>query len=95
VWLQRHREQTLASESISLGKTMGDYTFGSTGQPMYIRLPGGGSARICTKKDTYPNGKEFVGYGIKPDILVKETIHDYVSEKDKVLDHAMKIMDEQ
>jgi hypothetical protein len=35
----------------------------------------GGSARICTKKDTYPNGKEFVGYGIKPDIEVKRTLN--------------------
>jgi C-terminal processing protease CtpA/Prc len=84
----------IAAESISLGKTIGDYTFGSTGQPMFIRLPGGGSARICTKRDTYPDGKEFVGYGIKPDILVKETIHDYVSEKDRVLEHAIKMLNE-
>ncbi len=52
-------------------------------------LPGGGSARICTKKDTYPNGKEFVGYGIKPDIEVKRTLNDYLLKKDPVLDKAI------
>ncbi|WBX72312.1 S41 family peptidase [Tenacibaculum retecalamus] len=54
-------------------KKIGEPTFGSTGQPLYFELPGSGSARICTKKDTYPNGKEFVGYGIQPDIEVKKS----------------------
>ena len=43
---------------------IGEPTFGSTGQPMPYDLPDGGSARVCTKKDTYPSGKEFVGFGI-------------------------------
>jgi C-terminal processing protease CtpA/Prc len=52
---------------------IGENSFGSTGQPLFIELPGGGYARICTKKDTYPNGREFVGFGVKPDIIVKNT----------------------
>ncbi|MDF1696692.1 MAG: S41 family peptidase [Saprospiraceae bacterium] len=84
----------IAAESIALGKTMGDFTFGSTGQPMFIRLPGGGSARICTKKDTYPNGKEFVGYGIQPDVVLKESIDNVLSGEDVVLQKAIELLNE-
>jgi len=68
---------------------MGENSFGSTGQPFIFDLPGGGSARVCTKKDTYPDGREFVGYGVKPDIEVKSTLNDYIQKKDPVLDRAL------
>ena len=68
---------------------IGVNTFGSTGQPFSFDLPGGGSARICTKKDTYPDGREFVGYGIKPDIEVKRTLTDYIQKKDPVFAKAL------
>ena len=68
---------------------IGEPTFGSTGQPMLFDLPGGGSARVCTKKDTYPNGKEFVGYGIQPDIEIKKTLNDYLEKEDPVLQKAL------
>lgn len=71
---------------------IGANTFGSTGQPLDLNLPGGGSARVCTKKDTYPDGREFVGYGIKPDIEVKLTLSDYLNKKDPVLDKAMEFL---
>lgn len=82
----------VAAESIPSFKTVGDYTYGSTGQPLIMNLPGGGSARICTKRDMYPNGKEFVGYGIKPDFIVKETLEDILSGRDSVLEYAIKIL---
>jgi len=73
---------------------IGEPTFGSTGQPMHFELPGGGSARVCTKKDTYPNGKEFVGYGILPDIEVKKSFEDYMENKDPVLEKAIQYLNE-
>jgi C-terminal processing protease CtpA/Prc len=69
---------------------LGENSFGSTGQPFMFELPGGAMARICTKKDTYPDGREFVGYGVKPDIEVKMTLQDYIQKKDPVLDRALK-----
>lgn len=69
---------------------IGENTNGSTGQPFMFDLPGGGTARICTKKDTYPDGREFVGYGVKPDIEVKMTLQDYIQKKDPVLEQALK-----
>jgi C-terminal processing protease CtpA/Prc len=73
---------------------IGENTFGSTGQPYSFELVGGATARVCTKKDTYPNGKEFVGYGIKPDIEVKQTIEDYLANRDKALIKAQEYIKE-
>jgi C-terminal processing protease CtpA/Prc len=69
---------------------MGSYTFGSTGQPFTFSLPGKGSARVCTKADTYPDGRVFVGVGIKPDVEVVPTLNDYLQKKDVVLESALK-----
>jgi len=71
---------------------MGEKTYGSTGQPLSFDLPGGGSARVCTKKDTYPDGREFVGFGIKPDIEVKQTLNDFIQNKDRGLDRAIEYL---
>ncbi|MGB4844340.1 MAG: S41 family peptidase [Ferruginibacter sp.] len=73
-------------------KKIGTNSFGSTGQPYMFSLPGGGSARVCTKQDTYPDGREFVGYGIKPDIEVKPTLADYLQRKDPVLEKALEYL---
>ncbi len=73
---------------------IGEPTFGSTGQPMVFELGNGSYARVCTKKDTYPDGREFVGYGIKPDIGVKMTLTDYVENKDPVLEKAIEYLNE-
>ncbi|WP_405604089.1 S41 family peptidase [Polaribacter sp. Asnod1-A03] len=74
---------------------IGEPTYGSTGQPMLFDLPGGATGRICTKKDTYPDGREFVGYGIQPDILVKKTYQDYINDKDPVLEKAIKYLNKE
>ncbi|MBT29414.1 MAG: peptidase S41 [Thalassobius sp.] len=68
---------------------IGEATYGSTGQPYVFDLPGGAFARVCTKKDTYANGKEFVGYGIQPDIEVKKTLADFMENIDPALQKAI------
>jgi len=68
---------------------IGQNSFGSTGQPYLFDLPGGGMARVCTKKDTYPDGREFVGNGVKPDIEVIPTIKDFINHKDAALNMAV------
>lgn len=74
---------------------IGEPTYGSTGQPLPFDLPGGGSARVCTKKDTYPDGREFVGYGIQPDIRVAPALSDFLKENDVVLNRAITYLAEQ
>ena len=71
---------------------IGSPTFGSTGQPFHFYLPGGALARVCTKQDTYPDSREFVGFGIKPDIEIISTLNDYLNRKDPVLDKAIEYL---
>ena len=71
------------------GKIIGEASGGSTGQPLSFALPGGGSARVCTKKDMFPDGAEWVGKGIQPDIVVQATVADVQAGKDTVLNRAL------
>jgi carboxyl-terminal processing protease len=71
------------------GRIIGEPSGGSTGQPLSFTLPSGGSARVCTKKDTFPDGAEWVGKGIDPDILVRPTLADVKAAKDTVLNRAL------
>jgi carboxyl-terminal processing protease len=73
-------------------KIIGEETGGSTGSPLVVSgLPGGGYARICTRRICYPiSGKKFVNSGVKPDIEVKQSIEDYLKGRDVVLEKAIK-----
>lgn len=72
--------------------TMGQRTEGSTGQPLPIDLPGLSGARICTKRDTYPDGRDFVGVGVIPDIEIPRDVNDVIKGTDSVLDLVVKKM---
>jgi hypothetical protein len=72
---------------------IGEPTNGSTGMPYRFDLPGGGSARICIKKDMYPDGREFVGKGIQPDIRITPTVKDYLESRDVVREAALKYLE--
>ena len=71
------------------GSLVGEATGGSSGQPLTFKLPGGGTARICTKHDSFADGREFVGIGIKPDVPVQITRSDIVAGRDRVLESAL------
>jgi len=73
---------------------IGSPTYGSTGQPYHFMLPGGGLARVCTKQDTYADGREFVGVGILPDIYVEQTLSDYMANIDSALERAIKYLNQ-
>ena len=45
-----------------------------------------------TKRDTYPDGREFVGVGILPDILVEATLDDFLRGRDPVLEKAVSLL---
>lgn len=60
------------------GKLIGTPTGGSTGNGVRVELiPGHSFVNICSKHDVMPDGTEFVGIGIHPDIEVKETYQSY------------------
>ncbi|MFK7769138.1 MAG: S41 family peptidase [Mariniblastus sp.] len=77
-------------DTLDRGKLIGGPTGGSTGQPLVFDLPGGGSARVCTKHDFYADGTEFVGPGIQPDVLVLPTVKDVRQGVDGVLQAALR-----
>lgn len=72
------------------GKLIGEPTAGSTGQPLMFKLPGGGFARICTKHDSFADGREFVGVGVQPDIPVHQTRADIIAGRDSALQVAVR-----
>jgi C-terminal processing protease CtpA/Prc len=82
----------VAFDCMKRGKLIGLPTGGSTGQPVSFDLPGGGSARVCGKRETYPDGKEFIGIGIIPNITVKTTIKDLLSGTDAAKNKALEVL---
>lgn len=75
-------------------KRIGQATNGSTGQPMAVDLVKGLWVMICSVANYYPDGKEFVGSGIKPHIEVVEELNDKLSDTDKTLNTAIKHLTE-
>lgn len=74
------------------GKLIGQTTGGSTGQPLFFDLPGGGTARVCAKDDFFPDEKKFVGVGIAPDIYISKTTKDLYQNNDAVLQKALELL---
>lgn len=79
----------VAFVTMKRGTIIGEPTGGSTGQPMFFDLPGGGQARVCTKRDRFPDGSDFVGKGIQPDKFVAPTVADFRAGRDTILEAAL------
>jgi len=79
----------VAFDVMNRGPLIGEPTCGSTGQPLIFSLPGGGNAFVCTAHCFYPDGKEFVGVGVLPDMEIHPTVKDVRAEKDPVLNAAI------
>jgi C-terminal processing protease CtpA/Prc len=68
---------------------IGSASFGSTGQPLFIRLESGGGFQICTMHCTYPDGREFINIGVKPHIPCEMTLNDYKNGVDSVMNKGL------
>ena len=79
-------------DAMERGILVGERTGGSSGQPLRIALPGGGIARICAKRDTYPDGREFIGKGIAPNITIAPTVADIRADRDPVIERAVEAL---
>lgn len=80
------------ADSIPHFTTIGSPTYGSTGQPLFFDLPGGGLGFVVTKHDSYPDGREFVGPGVKPKIQVTYRLEDIASGIDVDLEEALRFL---
>lgn len=82
----------VAFRGIGAGTIVGEATGGSTGQPVSFGLPGGGSGRVCAKRDVFADGTEFVGVGIRPDIEAAPKRADVAAGRDPVLERALALI---
>lgn len=82
----------VAFDAMQRGRIVGEPTGGSTGQPLLFKLPGGGTARICTKRDSYPDGREFVGVGVQPQVAAAPRVADLLAGRDTVLETAVGLL---
>jgi len=71
---------------------VGGRTGGSTGQPLRFELDYGVNGKICTKRDTYPDGREFVGIGVIPDVEFHVTQKSISEGEDIVLQKGMEVL---
>jgi len=75
------------------GLVLGEPSFGSTGQPYFVRFPKFGmSFRISTKREYFPDGRQFEGLGVKPDKSIPLTRDELRSRVDTQLELAVKIV---
>ncbi len=70
---------------------VGEPTCGSSGQPLYFSIYGA-DVRICTKWDRFPDGAEYVGIGILPDVPAARTRRDVAVGRDAVLEKALELI---
>jgi len=70
------------------GAIIGERTAGSTGQTAVLPLAPGWKIRLTVSRDAFPDGKEFVGTGIAPDVPVDVRVEDVLAGRDAALDRA-------
>jgi C-terminal processing protease CtpA/Prc len=72
--------------------TVGGRTSGGAGNPLIVPLPGGGALRVATFTATFPDGTEYVGTGIKPNVEVYPTVQDLIDGTDPVLARGLEVV---
>lgn len=73
---------------------IGEQTQGTDGETSKIHMPGNGEIAFTGQRIKFGNGKDFYGTGISPDIVVKNTIDGVKSNRDEILECALKYMTE-
>jgi carboxyl-terminal processing protease len=71
---------------------VGGRTGGSTGQPYFKTLGDGFSFSISAKREYFPDGSEFEGIGMTPDVAIELTPADLKAGRDPVLANAKSLI---
>lgn len=74
---------------------IGTATCGTTGTPLMQKLSCGGWMRICSVGYRLMDGTEFIGCGIKPDIICEMSVDDFANGYDYVLSKGLEYMRKQ
>jgi carboxyl-terminal processing protease len=73
------------------GILVGETTQGSSGRPFVYDFHNGMSLRIAVERYYFPDGSEFEGVGIRPDVEMHMTIEDLKNGRDPVLEKAFEL----
>lgn len=73
---------------------VGETTQGSAGLPNSYDFHNGMSLRIAVNRTYFPDGSQFEGVGIKPDVEVHRTIEGLKAGRDFVLEKALELAEE-
>ncbi|MGE5550359.1 MAG: S41 family peptidase [Bacteroidota bacterium] len=73
---------------------VGERTSGSTGQPYFHRFPWNMMLAVGSIRSRFPDGAEFEGVGIEPDLHVSMSREDLYGNRDPVLDAAIAEIEE-
>ncbi len=73
------------------GTLVGETTEGSSGPAFMQDLGDGMRIGIAAKRQYFPDGTEFEGVGIKPDVEVQPSVDDLRNERDPVLEKAVEL----
>ena len=57
-----------------------------------IDLPGGVKAQVCAVHLSYPDGREYVGTGVIPDVEVHPTAVDITTDRDVILEKGLALL---
>jgi carboxyl-terminal processing protease len=71
---------------------VGERTAGSAGNPIERPLPGGGQFSMATFRAYLPDGGEYVGIGLKPDIGIGPTREDIRNGVDVVMEKGLAVL---
>jgi carboxyl-terminal processing protease len=73
------------------GIIVGETTEGSSGIPYTYDFHNGMTLKISVKRQYFPDGSEFEGVGIKPDVEIHPTIESLKSGQDVILQKALEL----
>ena len=71
------------------GVLIGENSGGSSGQPLFQQFSSGMLFSVGTRRLYLPDGSEFEGVGIAPDIFVDNQPEDLYAGRDRVMESAM------
>jgi len=78
----------VAFRNAARGPILGEPSAGSTGQVLAIPLAKGWGVQLCVTRDAFPDGSEFAGFGVAPELPVVVTVKDFLAGRDVALDRA-------
>ena len=85
----------VALDNIGRATIVGTASYGSTGQPVFGKLPGGGRFRVCARWCLYPDGRDFINTGVQPHVCAGLSVEDYKNNFYSVFATGMKTLREQ